>query len=260
MRLGQGTDPLCKVADSRSLRSTNLRALHVSVRLLVVLCCFGPPFQQPSKQTNLEWKRLSKPSSTLCVISNIIASVWMQQCRQGTTVDNQPWNEGTKLGRREQVDFEHGNRMGTNWLIPYSVYAQLRDCEEIISSSHRLHNPESRHTLSSDALPQLGCKLDLRLDVLLEVDMDIEPAALVVRDGVDERVVCLTWLVGWWVHVGLAVRILLAVPDLELCLASWPRKTRSAVQEVVRLTLIGVEGLQILPKEKDTCRSMDLTW
>jgi hypothetical protein len=186
MRLGQGTDPLWKIADSRSLRSTNPHALYVSVRLLVVLCCFGPPFQQPSKQTNLEWKGLSKPSSTLCMISNIIASVWMQQCRQGAAVDDQPRNKGPELSRCKQVDFEHGNRMWANWFIPYSVYAQLRDCEQTISSSHHLHNPKGQHTLSSDALPQLSCKLDLRLDVLLEVNVDIEPTTLVVCDRVDE--------------------------------------------------------------------------
>jgi hypothetical protein len=79
--------------------------------------------------------------------------------------------------------------MGTNWFIPYSVDAQLRDCEEIVSSSHQLHNPKGGLTLSSNTLPQLGCKLDLKLDILLEIDVDIETAAFVVCDRVDERVV-----------------------------------------------------------------------
>jgi hypothetical protein len=48
--------------------------------------------------------------------------------------------------------------------------------------------------------------------------MDIEAATLVVCDRMDKRVVRLTWLVCWWVHVGLAIRVLLAVCGLELCL------------------------------------------
>jgi hypothetical protein len=150
--------------------------------------------------------------------------------------------------------------MWANWFIPYSVYAQLRDCEEIISSSHQLHSPKGQHTLSSNTLPQLGCKLDLGLDILLEVDVHIKTAALVVCDRVNKRVIRLTWLVRWWVRVGLAICVLLAVPGSELCLASQPRKTRSLYKKYSRLTLRELQGLQTLPKEKDTCRLMDLTW
>lgn len=38
-------------------------------------------------------------------------------------------------------------------------------------------------TFSSDALPKFRCKLDLGFDILLKVYMDIETAALVIRDG-----------------------------------------------------------------------------
>jgi hypothetical protein len=83
-----------------------------------------------------------------------------------------------------------------------------------------------KHTLSSNTLPQLCRKLDLGLDVLLEVDVDVEAAALVVCDRMDKRFVRLTWLVCWWVHVGLTIRVLLAVPGLELCLCSYTRSSR----------------------------------
>jgi hypothetical protein len=75
-----------------------------------------------------------------------------------------------------------------------------------------------KRTLSPNTLPQLCCKLDLGLDVLLEVDVDIEAAALIVCDRMDEGVIRLTWLVRWWVHVGLAIRVFLAVLGLELYL------------------------------------------
>jgi len=62
-------------------------------------------------------------------------------------------------------------------------------------------NETSQRTFSSNTLPQLGRKLDLGLDVLLKVDVDIETAALIVRNGVDKGVIRLTRLVCWRVHV-----------------------------------------------------------
>lgn len=97
---------------------------------MAALRIFSSLLEQPSEQANLKWERLPEPSSTLCVISNVIASVWMQQCRQGTPIDNQPRNEGTELSWREQIHFEHGNGMRAHWLVPYSVHAQLRDYEK----------------------------------------------------------------------------------------------------------------------------------
>lgn len=114
-------------------RYTVSYSINILIRLLAVLSLFSSLLQHPSKQTNLKWERLPEPSSTLCVISNVITSVWMQQCRQGAPIDHQPWDESAKLSWRKEVDFEHGNGMRTDWLIPNSVYAQLGDCGGKIS-------------------------------------------------------------------------------------------------------------------------------
>lgn len=40
-------------------------------------------------------------------------------------MDHQPSYEGTKLGRCEDVDLEHGNRMRTDWFVPDTVNAEF---------------------------------------------------------------------------------------------------------------------------------------
>lgn len=133
-------------------RGVTFRILSILIRLMVVLRLFSSPLQHPSEQANLKRERLPKPSSTLCVISNVIASVRMQQRRQGTPIDNQPRNEGTKLSWREQVYFEHGNGMWAHWLIPYSVNAQLRDCNGMNQpESSNCTNVRVTYTLSGCA-------------------------------------------------------------------------------------------------------------
>lgn len=66
----------------------------------------------------------------------------MNQSTQRATVNDQPRNESSKLRRREEVDFEHGHRMGADGPVPDSVNAKLGK-------------------LPPDALPQCHGKLAL---------------------------------------------------------------------------------------------------
>lgn len=53
--------------------------------------------------------------------------VGVHQRRQRATPDREPGDEGAELGGREQVDFEHGDRVGADGLVPEGVDAQLRE-------------------------------------------------------------------------------------------------------------------------------------
>jgi hypothetical protein len=46
-------------------------------------------------QMQRQW--LSHPCRPLCMISEFIVGVRMDQCRERSSVDDQPWNESTKL-------------------------------------------------------------------------------------------------------------------------------------------------------------------
>jgi hypothetical protein len=73
---------------------------------------------------------LTQPHRSLRVISFLLASccVWMDENVQRTTVDEQPGNEGTELGRSEEVDFEHGDGVWADWAIEDSINAEFWDC------------------------------------------------------------------------------------------------------------------------------------
>lgn len=68
-----------------------------------------------------------------------------------------------------------------------------------------------RLTFTADALPELGGKLLLLVHCLLEVDMYVEAASLVVGNWGCEGAVGGTLLLCWRVDVGFAVWCFLAV-------------------------------------------------
>jgi hypothetical protein len=65
--------------------------LASSSRLTLALCNDLMEHLQVQRQ----W--LSHPCRSLCMISEFIVSVGMNQCREHSSVDDQPWNESTKL-------------------------------------------------------------------------------------------------------------------------------------------------------------------
>ena len=51
----------------------------------------------------------------------MITGVGMYKRAQRSSIDYQPSYECTKLSRRQDVDFEHADRVGTNGSIPDAV-------------------------------------------------------------------------------------------------------------------------------------------
>ena len=51
----------------------------------------------------------------------MIIGVWMHKCAQWSSIDHQPSYERTKLSRRQDVDFEHAERVRTYGFVPDAV-------------------------------------------------------------------------------------------------------------------------------------------
>lgn len=59
------------------------------------------------------------------MVSLLLISIGMDKRRQGSAVDDQPWDEGPKLLRSEEVDLEHANGVRAKRSVPDSVHAKL---------------------------------------------------------------------------------------------------------------------------------------
>ena len=107
--------------------------------LASILLCHGISSRSPEllENTDIQWKSLSQPRRTLCMVPLLLVLVIcirMKQCAQGTAVDDEPRNECTKLFWCEDVYFEHCDRMWSNRAIPYFIYAKFRDFRPRIRS------------------------------------------------------------------------------------------------------------------------------
>ena len=51
----------------------------------------------------------------------MIIGIWMYKRAQRSSIDHQPSYECTKLSRRQDINFEHAERVGTNGSIPDAV-------------------------------------------------------------------------------------------------------------------------------------------
>ena len=56
----------------------------------------------------------------------------MYQGTQRTAIDHQPWDESTKLGRGEEVDFEHGDRVRAYGAVEEGVDTEFGDCKWLV--------------------------------------------------------------------------------------------------------------------------------
>ena len=61
------------------------------------------------------------------MISLLHVRVRMDKSTQRATVDDEPGDKGAKLLRREEVDFEHGDRVRANGTFADLVDAEFRD-------------------------------------------------------------------------------------------------------------------------------------
>lgn len=84
-------------------------------------------------------KASSLPSSptgaTYRMISLLVVRIRMHQRAQRPPIDDQPWDESTKLRRREEIHFKHGHRMRSDGSIPKPVDAELGDCAHVLEGS-----------------------------------------------------------------------------------------------------------------------------
>lgn len=104
--------------------------------------------------------------------------VGVDQDTERAAVDNEPGDEGTELRWREDIHFEHSDRVWADGLFPELVDAQLGNCRgrQLGESLRVAQEPLewiSLPTFSPNPLPQLPRKR-LLAGILLEVvDMDI---------------------------------------------------------------------------------------
>lgn len=110
---------------------------------------------------------LTQPCRPLRMVSVVISSVRMYKRRQRSSMNYQPWNECTKLGRIEDIDLEHGDWVWPDRFVPQAVDSQF-------------------WKLSSNSLPELCSILCFVLRVLLEVDVDVETTADPIGHGICE--------------------------------------------------------------------------
>ena len=73
------------------------------------------------EKTQIDWHSLTHPRRPLSVIPLVVPRIGMNQGTQWTSINHQPWNEGSKLYRGENVDLEHGDRVRPHGLVPYAV-------------------------------------------------------------------------------------------------------------------------------------------
>ena len=99
-------------------------------------------------------------------------SVWMNQGRKGSSIDDEPRYKCSKLRRCEQIHLEHCHRMRSHRPIPKLVYPEL-------------------WKLLSDAVPQCFRKGRLILVGLEVVYMYVEATAAAIGDAMSEVVVTL---------------------------------------------------------------------
>lgn len=78
----------------------------------------APALPHPSKEAYIQWHSFTQPGCSLRVVSLRVVGVGVYEGTQRAPVNDQPWNESSKLRRREEINLEHCHRMGTDGAIP----------------------------------------------------------------------------------------------------------------------------------------------
>jgi hypothetical protein len=103
------------------------------------------------------------------MVSFFLVCVGMDQSGQRTSVDHQPWNESSKLLRREQVDLKHADWMRSKRSIPDPINSEFGD---YCKCQHFARTMEIVRTLSPYTFPKLSCELQFFWLRLQEVDVN----------------------------------------------------------------------------------------
>ena len=79
------------------------------------------------EQRQIQGHLLAHPRRPLRMIPLLHVRVRMDECAQRATVDDEPGDKGAKLLRREEVDFERGDRVRADGALADLVDAEFGD-------------------------------------------------------------------------------------------------------------------------------------